>query len=328
VNVLLPTEDGTSCLLDELRRAHPSNRHELRPPGIVLTDADLAGPFVFSRQALLNATEASAESIKLWSDALFRALASLLDRQPWQLHIIPGTNRCRLIREALLDRLKQQRRHLLKSLGNDGALVQLLLTAPNHGWIAITPPPLPRQLVSPFPAGLVPVASDKAAPARAFAKLVEAETRLGRPIASGETCVDLGACPGSWSYVALKRGARVLAIDRSPLRPDLMRNPRLEFRQADAFKFVPEQPVDWLLCDVIAAPERSIELLLEWLRQRRCRYFVVTIKFKGATDYSALDRLKQELPALCAGFYLQRLCANKNEACAFGLAAPTSDAVV
>jgi 23S rRNA (cytidine2498-2'-O)-methyltransferase len=320
VNLLLPTDDCAPALLDELRRAHPGNHHELRAPGIVLTDANLTGPFVFSRQALLNAIEASAESIKLWSDVLFRALATLPDGQPWQLHVIPATNRCRLIREALLDRLKQQRRHLLKSLGNDGALVQLLLTAPNQGWISVVPPPLPRQLVSPFPAGLVPVAIDKAAPARAFAKLVEAETRLGRPIANGETCVDLGAAPGSWSYVALQRGASVIAVDRAPLRADLMRHPRLEFRQGDAFRFVPDKPVDWLLCDVIATPDRSMELLLDWLRQRRCRFFVVTIKFKGHEDYPVLERLKMELPALTRSFNLLRLCANKNEACAFGIA--------
>lgn len=79
----------------------------------------------------------------------------------------------------------------------------------------------------------------------------------------------------------MQRGARVIAVDRSPLRDDLMRSPRVTFHQGDAFRFVPEAPVDWLLCDVIAAPERSIGLVLEWVRERRCRYFVVTIKFKG-----------------------------------------------
>lgn len=77
--------------------------------------------------------------------------------------------------------------------------------------------------------------------------------------------------------------------------------------------------MDWLLCDVIAAPERSIELLLTWLREKRCRQFVVTIKFKGTADVAALAELKRELPALCSEFWLTRLCANKNEACALGV---------
>ena len=45
----------------------------------------------------------------------------------------------------------------------------------------------------------------------------------------------------------------------------------LNIGRGDAFKFVPEAPVDWLLCDVIAAPERSVALVLDWVRQRRCR---------------------------------------------------------
>ncbi|HEY6168762.1 MAG TPA: SAM-dependent methyltransferase, partial [Verrucomicrobiae bacterium] len=204
------------------------------------------------------------------------------------------------------------------------SLVQLLLTAPDCGWISVAPAPMPfqfRRVMSPFPKGEIPMASDKAAPSRAFAKLVEAEQRMGIRIDPGETCVDLGASPGSWSYVAIQRGARVIAVDRSPLRDDLMRNPRLTFHPGDAFKFTPDVPPDWLLCDVIAAPERSIELLLDWIRPRRARRFVVTIKFKGHGDYAQLERLKHALPPLCDEFFLTRLCANKNEACAFGVVA-------
>jgi len=164
----------------------------------------------------------------------------------------------------------------------------------------------------------VPVAVDKAAPSRAFAKLAESELRMGRRIAAGETCVDLGAAPGSWTYQPVQRGARVIAVDRSPLRDDLMRSPRVTFHQGDAFRFVPETPVDWLLCDVIAAPERSIGLVLEWGRERRCRHFVVTIKFKGEEDYAQLDVLKREMPRWVESFQLLHLCANKNEACVFG----------
>jgi 23S rRNA (cytidine2498-2'-O)-methyltransferase len=239
-----------------------------------------------------------------------------------------GENRVQFIRDAFQELLRKKRRHLLRALETDETpftghttLVQLLLTAPDTGLLSVALAPLPWQLrrcVSPFAKGELPVASDKAAPSRAFTKLVEAEQRLGLRIAAGETCVDLGACPGSWSYVALNRGARVTAVDRSPLRADLMANPHLTFHQGDAFKFTPDAPVDWLLCDVIAAPERSVELVLDWVRQRRCRRFVVTIKFKGHADYAQLEPLKHALPGLCEDFFLARLCANKNEACVAG----------
>ena len=77
--------------------------------------------------------------------------------------------------------------------------------------------------------------------------------------------------------------------------------------------------MDWLVCDVIAAPQRSIDLLLEWLGEKRMRNFVVTIKFKGHDEYAVLETLKREAAPLCADFYLNRLCANKNEVCAFGV---------
>ena len=327
MHLLLSPPGDEALLAAELTpRPATTDRGGDAAPTTLVVESLPTGPLVFCRQLLPHATAEQAPSINAWADLLFSRLPA---DGPWQLHIFPRSNRTRLIRETLLARLKQQRRQLLKSLTTGPftpatSLVQLHLTAPDRGRLSVAPAPLPyehRQLIVPFPGGEIPVAHDKAAPARAFAKLVEAEQRLGRPIAGNDTCVDLGASPGSWSYVALQRGARVIAVDRAPLRRDLMQNPRLQYRQGDAFRFVPDQPVDWLLCDVIAAPERSIELLLAWLREKRCRRFVVTIKFKGREDYATLDALKRELPALCSEFWITRLCANKNEACAAGVRA-------
>jgi 23S rRNA (cytidine2498-2'-O)-methyltransferase len=243
-----------------------------------------------------------------------------------------GRQRCRLIREALVELMQRKRRHLLRHLRRDPAsfatgdsLVQLLLTAPDAGFLSVGAAPMPfeqRHLLSPFPKGGVTGASDKAAPSRAFAKLIEAELRLGRAIVAGETCVDLGASPGSWTYVAASRGAKIIAVDRSPLREDLLRSPQVRFQECDAFRFRPDQAVDWLLCDVIAAPERTAELLLEWLRRGWCRNFVVTVKLKDDAGAELLAMLKRELPALSQELFLTKLCANKKEICAFGSALP------
>jgi 23S rRNA (cytidine2498-2'-O)-methyltransferase len=246
-----------------------------------------------------------------------------------------GRHRCRLIREALVELLRKKRRHLLRRLRGEPApwtaqdsLVQLLLTAPDTGFISVAVAPMPfqqRHLISPFPKGELPAASDKTAPSRALAKLVEAELRLGRSIKSGETCVDLGAAPGSWTYVAVSRGASVIAVDRAPLREDLMRNRQVDFRSGDAFRFQPPRPVDWLLCDVLAAPDRTAALLLEWLRRGWCRHFVVTLKVgKGQATggerggAEALADVRRDLPPLTRELFLTRLCANKREVCAFG----------
>ncbi len=314
-----------------------NSRREL--PGIGwLSGHDLSQTphLAFARQTLPQAIETQAASINAWADRLIDAVASILpDDQPWHLHFWPeygegraGLHRCELIRTAMRERMKKRRRHLLRSLNEEEmpftpttSLVQCFLTSPEAGWLSVSIAPRPHELraiLSPFNRGFIPWAEDKAAPSRAFGKVIESEMRLGRQIAAGETVVDLGASPGSWSYVALQRGARVTAIDRSELREDLMRNPRLHFETADAFKYKPPQTVDWLICDVIAAPQRSIDLLLEWLRERRMRHFIVTIKFKGDDEYSLLSQLKQLAPPLCSDFRLTRLHANKNEVCAFG----------
>ena len=241
-----------------------------------------------------------------------------------------GRHRCRLIREALIEMLRRKRRHFLRSLRDDPALftaddslVQLLLTAPDRGFLSVAKAPLPfeqRHLLSPFPNGVLPVASDKSAPSRAFAKLVEAELRLGRTIGPDEVCVDLGAAPGSWTYVAVGRGASVTAVDRSPLREDLMEHSRVRFLEGDAFRFQPEKPVDWLLCDVIADSAQTAGLLLRWLQCKWCRHFVVTLKLKDDFGIEFLEALKRDLAALTQELFLTRLCANKKELCAFGSA--------
>ncbi|MEN3942311.1 SAM-dependent methyltransferase [Prosthecobacter sp. SYSU 5D2] len=339
MHAFLPAADCAAFLVDELQRAG-TGAHLDSSTGFVHSDALPALPWLaFARQTLPEAAVVKDASINGWADQIITRIAGLLpDAQPWRLHLWPaygegraGLHRCDLIRTALHERLKKRRRALLRSLEESDmpflpgtSLVQAVLTGPDAGYISVSQAPQPvslRAIISPFIGGDIPHAEDKAAPSRAFAKVIEAELRLGQQIERGQTCVDLGASPGSWSYVAIQRGAHVTAIDRSPLRDDLMRNPRLSFLQADAFKYKPEQPVDWLICDIIAAPQRSMDLLVEWLREKRMRRFIVTLKFKGTDEYPLMDSLKELAPPLCADFRLTRLCANKNEVTAFGVAA-------
>jgi 23S rRNA (cytidine2498-2'-O)-methyltransferase len=236
-----------------------------------------------------------------------------------------GEHRCRLIEAAVRERLKERRRASLRALveGNQPfqegeSLVQLVLVSAEEGWLSVVTDVYTwRRGISTFPGGEVEVAPDTAPPSRAFAKLVEAERRLGRTIAPGESVVDLGASPGGWTWVALAHGARVTSVDRAPLREDLMR--RVEFVKGDALKFRPPAPVDWLVCDVITEPQRAVDLLLDWLRRGDTRWFIVTLKLRG-DDHAVLDVLKRELPALAEEWWLTHLCANKGEACAYGWA--------
>ncbi len=243
-------------------------------------------------------------------------------RVPWA--------RCSFIEEAVVELLSERRRHLLRArrtdsrhFKSDESLVQLLLVEPERGFLSIAKAPWPhehRHQLSFFPGGKAPVAVDKRPPSRAFAKLIEAEERMGRHIAVGETVVDLGAAPGSWTFVAIERGARVVSVDRSELRADLVAHPHVRFVRGDAYRFEPEDPVDWLICDVIARAERSAELLLKWLRRGNCRHFVVTLKVDDEAPGTLLHSLATDLSELSDDFWLQKLTANKKEVCAFGSA--------
>ncbi len=139
--------------------------------------------------------------------------------------------------------------------------------------------------LAPWPAGSAPVALDRAPPSRAYQKLEEAFAWLGAAPTTGQLCVDLGGAPGGWALTALKRGARVTAVDRAPLEPPAAGHPHLTAIIGNAFTYEPPQPVDWLLCDVVCEPARTLTLIARWLDQRWCRALVVTVKFKGRDGY-------------------------------------------
>lgn len=345
--VHLAWASATAHLEAELARVFPGSRHAARSPFAVASflspeDAAKTPALAFATQTLARAEAVVAPSIKAWAGAIFeRMMAGLRDHAgPVRVHVFkigpaaaePVSRRALFIDEELAERLHKKQRRLLRArvaadspVSEDEAFVQAALESDTEGFVSVSLPEERRRLrrvTSRFPAGIVRVPGDRRPPSRAFRKLLEAEAHLGRAIGRGETCVDLGASPGSFSFVALERGASVVAVDRSPLRDDLMRHERLRFAEADAFRFTPdERPVDWLLCDVIAFPERTIDLVDRWLGQRLCRRFVVTVKFRGEDDYAKLEELKRVLERHGAEFTVRQLLENKNEVTAFGEAA-------
>lgn len=126
------------------------------------------------------------------------------------------------------------------------------------------------------------------APSRAYLKLWEFFTMEGLRPREGETCFDLGASPGGWTWVLAKLGATVTSIDKADLAPHVARMPNVTLRRTDAFKLKPEK-LDWLFSDVICEPRKLLALVHEWRESGLCRNFVCTIKFKGETDFAVLN---------------------------------------
>nr|WP_294503504.1 SAM-dependent methyltransferase [uncultured Rhodopila sp.] len=144
-------------------------------------------------------------------------------------------------------------------------------------------------------------------PSRAYLKLWEALTRFGRWPAAGETCLDLGASPGGWTWVLAKLEASVTAVDKAPLAAAVAAMPGVTERLDSAFGMAPE-PVDWLCSDVIAYPDRLLELVRRWIEGGAARHIVCTIKFQGPTDHAAAEAF-----AAIPGGRVVHLFHNKHE---------------
>lgn len=144
-------------------------------------------------------------------------------------------------------------------------------------------------------------------PSRAYLKLWEACTRIGAWPLPGKVCLDLGAAPGGWTWVVAKLGAQVTAIDRAPLADKVAAMPGVRWREGSAFALPPE-PVDWLLSDIIAYPDRLLALVQAWIAAGACGRIICTLKFQGATDHAAAAAF-----AAIPGGRVMHLFHNKHE---------------
>jgi 23S rRNA (cytidine2498-2'-O)-methyltransferase len=311
------------------------------PSGLVICDilvgaADRDRDYTFARQVLPDATPIHAPSVQRLAEAAYAAIEARVDAAPgpFTLHAFTWPegdpalgSRVGLVGRQLLELLHTRRRRAfrnyrapgdLEATFGPGVLVVQLLAQDRERLLvsAAHPRPLPRggTDLAPWPAGSAPVAIDRAPPSRAYQKLEEAFCWLGAAPAPGQTCVDLGGAPGGWAMTALKRGARVTAVDRAPLEPPAAGHPHLTALIGNAFTFEPPQPVDWLLCDVVCEPARTLALIGRWLDRRWCRHLVVTVKFKGRGGYGVLAEVEPLFAR--AGWRFARtkqLVHNKNE---------------
>jgi 23S rRNA (cytidine2498-2'-O)-methyltransferase len=135
-------------------------------------------------------------------------------------------------------------------------------------------------------------------PNRAYLKLWEALTLFGVYPTAGETAMDLGASPGGWTYVMQTFGTHVTAVDKAELEPRIARLPNVSFLKQSAFALDPAastEKIDWLLCDIACYPERTYQLITQWLASGRVKNMIFTIKLQGETDLSVLKPF-QDIP--------------------------------
>ena len=162
-------------------------------------------------------------------------------------------------------------------------------TAPLGSWTLLAADTIlaAARCSSPFPHGELRFVEDRLSPpSRAYLKLWEAFTLIGRHPQQGERCLDLGASPGGWTWVLQRLGAEVISVDKAPLDLAVAALPGIRHLRQSAFALDPAAvgPIDWLFSDLISYPARLLSLVERWLTAGHVRNFVCTLKFQGATD--------------------------------------------
>ncbi|KTD56990.1 methyltransferase [Legionella santicrucis] len=152
-------------------------------------------------------------------------------------------------------------------------------------------------------------------PNRAYLKLWEALTLLGKYPKPGDEVLDLGASPGGWTYVMQSLGGYVTAVDKAPLAPKITQRPHINYLQQSAFAIDPmqlDQNYDWVLSDVACYPDRAYTLIMKWIESEKAKQMIFTIKLQGKIDLSTIQQF-QMIP----NSYITNMFYNKHEATFF-----------
>jgi 23S rRNA (cytidine2498-2'-O)-methyltransferase len=137
---------------------------------------------------------------------------------------------------------------------------------------------------SPWPGGIPRLRQPPNAPSRSAAKLDEAihtlltDEERKTLLRDGLRAADLGAAPGGWTWVLVRAGLRVTAVDNGPLKEPVAGHPQVEHLRADGFRWQPARPLDWMVCDMVEQPRRVAERMAEWFREGWCRNAIFNLK--------------------------------------------------
>ena len=155
---------------------------------------------------------------------------------------------------------------------------------------------------SPYSMGIPRLKMPSDAPSRSVLKLEEAfkhfiphderEVRL----ASGLKSVDLGACPGGWTYQLVRHGFFVSAVDHGAMDPALMETGQVKHFLEDGFKFEPARKnIYWLVCDMVDKPARVAELIERWAVEGWFTESIFNLKLPMKSRYKEVKQVLETM---------------------------------
>lgn len=170
---------------------------------------------------------------------------------------------------------------------------------------------------SPLALGILRLKFPHDAPSRSTLKLDEAfQTFIPKEehdvrLQGGLQAVDLGACPGGWTYQLVQRGMFVQAVDNGAMDEALMETGQVTYCPEDGFKFQPKKKnVYWLVCDMIEQPQRVAKLMATWVAEGRCKEAMFNLKLPMKKRYEsvqgALAIIDEVMQANQVGKYLMQ----------------------
>lgn len=144
---------------------------------------------------------------------------------------------------------------------------------------------VPNKNKSCLSGGIMRLKFPQEAPSRSTLKLDEAfltfisEKDSDLKVKGGMKAVDLGACPGGWTYQLVRRGMFVQAVDNGLMADSLMESGQVSHFQEDGFKFKPKKKnIDWLVCDMIEQPQKVARLMAQWINDDLCKQAIFNLK--------------------------------------------------
>lgn len=147
-------------------------------------------------------------------------------------------------------------------------------------------------------------------PSRAYLKLWETFTLFEYFPKENDLAIDLGACPGGWTWVMANQGAKIFAIDKAPLdaRISLLKN--VDFCRGSGFSIEPKDVghLDWLLSDMACYPEKLYDVAEKWIESATVENIIFTLKLQGETDFALLEKFR-----LLPNSKVTHLSCNKHE---------------
>ena len=150
---------------------------------------------------------------------------------------------------------------------------------------------------SPFYMGIPRLKFPADAPSRSTLKLEEAfhvfipADEWDERLANGMHAVDLGACPGGWTYQLVKRNRGVASVDHGPRAHSLMETGPVTWLREDGFRYRPTRNnISWLVCDMVEKPAKVAALMAQWLVNGWCREAIFNLKLPMKKRYEEVSQ--------------------------------------